>query len=361
MIYANSAATSWPKPPAVQAAIAENLQSSPWCWPDVEERVRREFATLCATTWPQGLRLCSGATAGLSIFMDAFPWRPGDVILTSEVEHHALARPLFSLARHRGVEVECMAYAPGRPIDVVRVRERLRKRPVRAIAVATASNVTGELLPIMALGTLAREHGVMLILDAAQSVGVVPLEIDAVGAHVVAFAGHKGPHGPHGIGGLWLARGLDCERLTRSRLCDGDGMGYCELGGINVAGAAGLAAGLAWLRAGGAARQGAHARQLRSRLWQALSQRDRCQLLGGAQVESTAALSLVIDGLDIGRAGAAFARHGVCLRGGHHCAPMALRALGQPQGSIRMSLGPMSTTADVDGILEAVDAVIAEV
>ena len=188
---------------------------------------------------------------------------------------------------------------------------------------------------------VCREVGAGLLLDAAQSCAVLPeLGLDA---DIVAFAGHKGPQGPQGIGGLWVAPGIGFEPPD-----------YCDVGGVNLAGACGVAAGLEWLAERGAD-PFAVARAARAALRDALVRHPGCRVLGGGG-EHTAALSFRLDTLPLAEAASHFQRHGIWIRAGRHCAGRALAALGSPEGSIRISFGPEASAADADAVMAAVEA-----
>ena len=312
---------------------------------------------------PERFLFTPGCTAALALAIGDLPWQPGDEVVTSALEHHALTRPVDALVRHRGVRHSVAPYSEGTPIDLDFVRARLEGGRVRVVATTAASNVTGELLPIHELAELAHRYGALYLMDAAQTVGVVPLSVADSGADILAFAGHKGPLGPQGIGGFWASSKVAfespaavCEiaEARRSAACS-PFPSYCDTGGLNVAGAVGLAAGLRWLR-DAAVEPGLHARGLSARLEPALRERTGCRVYGAAGTPRTAALSLRIDALPLERCESFFAERGVWVRAGHHCAPMAVDAIGAGEGTLRISFGPFSAEDDVEVILDAIDS-----
>lgn len=362
MIYANHAGTSWPKPPgvaeAVQAALVDDPRANAARYRDAHAAIARFFGI----DTPDRLLLTSSCTAALDLAIGDLPWQPGDIVVTSDLEHHALARPVQQLAWHRGVAHVRAPYAPGRPIDLDAVAETLRRGGVRLIAVTGASNITGEVLPIAELAALAHAHGALLLLDAAQLAGIAPVAVGELGVDVLVFAGHKGMLGPLGIGGFWAAPQVRfacptaaCEVGGGAAGAPGPFPGFCDTGSVNLPAAAGLAAALGWL-AQRAEADRERPLALARRLIAACRERRHCRVLGG-DGPRTATVSLLLDGLPLAEAQAHFQRHDVVVRAGQHCAPMALTAVGATEGCVRISFGWNSGDGDVDGVLAAIDAV----
>ncbi len=367
MRYLNHAGTSWPKPSEVIEAVNRALTLRP------DESAAQAFLDARAAVTdllnlpsPERLLFTPSCTAALAVAIGDLPWADGDIVLTSGLEHHALLGPIQRLEQTRGVVHLASPYTPGAPMSLEWLKQRLRKGRVRLVATTHASNVTGEIVPVRAVAELAHAHDALVLLDAAQTAGVVPVDVAALGVDMVTFAGHKGPKGPQGIGGLWAAADVlfaspaaSCEATGN---VEGDGVddackpgampGYCDVGGTNIAGLAGLAAGIrAQL-----ALETAHWRQpilLGAQLRSALKARPGVRVLAGPG-PSTTVVSFLIDGLPLERAEAGFAEHGIVLRAGQHCAPQALNSLGVG-GTIRASFGPFSEEADVKAVLRAVD------
>jgi cysteine sulfinate desulfinase len=186
---------------------------------------------------------------------------------------------------------------------------------------------------------------------------------------LLVFAGHKGPLAPHGIGGLWAASsiefqspaavceigplGTDSNASQSGRPRCASFPGDCDVGSANLAAAGGLAAALNWRRAR-ADDLYRDARLRAARLREALRQQPGCRVFGGERVPHTAALSFLIDDLPLPAAEAFFAERGITLRAGQHCAPLALQAIGAPEGTLRVSFGPFNRDSDVDAIVAAV-------
>jgi selenocysteine lyase/cysteine desulfurase len=357
MVYANHAGTSHPKPGVVLEAAAAALASPPDAWASLYDEAHAAVARALGAADHGDLWVTSGCTAALGAAFTAIPFAPGDRVLTSGLEHHALMRWPQALAMSAGVSFATSPYAPERPLDLGWLERELGRGGVRLVALSMASNVTGEVLPVAEAARLARAHGALTLVDAAQAAGVLDLDVATLGADVLTFAGHKGPQGPQGVGGLWLAPGL--ELLVPAAACDagagacGASLSFCDLGSVNVAGLAGLAAGFGYL--GGFASSTAERQRARtSQLVEAVRSHPRLRLLGGegaARVPTVAAAHA-----DPAAAERALRAAGVVARGGFHCAPFAHEALGcADTGSLRLSLGPGTTDEDVAQIVRALE------
>lgn len=365
--YLNNAGTSWPKPPEVLAAATRVLGLSPAEATEIFDAAHARTCAFMGITTPERFLFTPGCTAALGVVFADLPWQEGDIIVTSSLEHHALARPVSQLVSSRGVVHRAVGYRRGVPIDLDEVESILVGGRVRLVAVTGASNVTGEVLPIRALADLAHGHGAMLLLDAAQTLGVSEVNVEALGADIVVFAGHKGPLGPVGVGGLWAAPGVGfespwatCEIATvgGARAACSTFPQFCDVGSANMAAIAGLHTGLGWIEAQGREHVYAHGPGLAARLRGELARHfgDEVRLFGepGTGMH-TATLSMSLRSLPLAQCEEYFAARDLVVRAGQHCAPMALEAIGAPRGTLRLSFGPFSETEDVDRVLSAID------
>jgi selenocysteine lyase/cysteine desulfurase len=365
-IYANNAGTTWPKAPGVVEAASAALAAPPEASRHTLQAAHDEVCLALGIEQTERLLLTGSCTSALAMLLADLPLEAGDVVLTSALEHHALVRPIQQLVLSRGVVHEVSPYTPSAPFDLEFARRVLRSGRVRLIALSCASNVTGELLPVAEIGELARGHGVPLLLDAAQTMGIVPIDVRTLPVDMLVFAGHKGPLAPHGIGGLWAAPHIELQ--SPAAVCEIGATGAeaaagrprctsfpsgCDVGSINLAAAAGLATALRWRRAQPAdPYRDACARA--ARLRRALREQPGCRVFGGSETPHTAAVSFLMERLPLARAEAHFAERGITLRAGQHCAPFALQAIGAPEGTLRASFGPFNRDGDVDAIVAAV-------
>lgn len=362
MTYLNHAGTSWPKPTSVRAAVDEALGSEPGTWPLRLARAQERVAAFIGLADASRLLFTPGCTSALAVAIADLPWEPGDRIVTSSLEHHALARPARKLER-RGVEWIQVPRAPEGPFCLESLGRILGEGRVRLVATTAASNVTGELLPTRAIGALAHAAGALQLVDAAQLAGWLPLEVDASGADLVAFAGHKALHGPWGVGALIVAAHVTTDTpgavcalpaAGSAPACD-DKPGYCDVGSVDHAAVAGLAAALDWLELPENASRLARARERARVVEGALRE------LPGARVVARADFSakLPFVAFDSPRAAsselaAELAKRGVVVGSGLQCAPAAHTALGTaPGGVVRLSFGPTNTEGDVEHVVRA--------
>lgn len=379
VLYLDSAATSWPKPPGVAEAMTEFLagvganpgRSGHRRAVEAARRVfdaREAIAELVGASDPLRVVFGANATEALNLALLGL-LRPGDRVVCSSMEHNAVMRPLRALAQ-QGVGVDVVACSPTGELDVAAVEAALSSR-TRLIVLTHASNVTGTMLPVAAVGRLARERGLLFCVDAAQTAGAVPIDLDADGIDLLAFTGHKGLLGPMGTGGLVLGERVDPATLpplkrggTGSRSSEELQPDFLpdkyEAGTPNAVGLAGLAAAVRWLLDRGVADVRRHEIALTRRLLTGLGGIAGVAVHGPAAAErQTATVSFTLAGHDPAEVGLLLEEeHDVLCRVGLHCAPAAHRTLGTfPGGTIRFGLGVFTTDEEVDGAVAAVRAI----
>lgn len=371
MIYLDHAATSWPKPPAVEAAMVAALREAgnpgrgghrlAMRAADLLYEARETVATLFAVSDP--LRLCftSGATAALNMAIKGM-LRPGDHAVCSAMEHNAVWRPLQALAAH-GVELS-IAAADGDGMVTPQAIAACLRPHTRLIVLTHASNVNGALNDVAAVGRLARAHGIAFLVDAAQTAGMRPIDVEAMQIDMLAFPGHKGLLGPPGIGGLYVGPGIALRPLidggtgsaSESPTMPDELPDRLESGTMNLPGIAGLKAGVAQVLARGTAGIAQNESALTARLLAGLAKIENVTVFGppptGARI---GVVSFVIAERDVETMADAYARDfDIACRAGLQCAPLAHRAQGTLRsGTIRFSLGSDTSEADIDAALAA--------
>ncbi len=346
MIHLNHAGTSWPKPACVRDAVAETL-AAPELSDEGFDRHHESVARAFGVGDTERLLLTPGATQALAVAVADHPWQRGDRIVLSGLEHHALQRPAQQL-RSRGVETIVVPPTATEPIDVTRLREVLSAGRVRMVATTAACNVTGEQLPIEAIARLAHEYGALHLVDGAQTAGWIDVDFDASPFDLFAFAGHKGPQAPWGIGGLLRAPHVRFESPWAGATKQAPGP--CDVGSVDRAALAGLAAGLEWLAEPERADRLAKARALASTLRAVATEGPDVTLHGAARAElAMPTVALTSNRLEPNELARRLAARDVTASGGLHCAPLAHQSLGTwPDGALRLSFGPASTTDDAD-------------
>jgi len=354
VIYLNQAGTSWPKPAPVRAAAAAALAAPPQTWADGIETWHGEVAAALGIEDTASLLITPGATSALHVGVSDHPWQAGDRIVISGLEHHALHRPVQLLGRH-GVEVVVIPRTHAEPAALEALEAELRRGRVRMVAVTAACNVTGELLPVDEIVRLARAHGALSLIDAAQVAGWLPLPTGPDGADLIVFAGHKGPHGPTGTGGLYVAPNVAtaspravCEMSDADTPPCSPRPGYCDVGSVDRAALAGLAAGLRWVQAPERARRLSRARKQAEELASALLENPTVTLHGPRSPEARMpTLALTFSDRSPGAVATALLARGAFASAGEQCAPLAHQTLGtSPNGVLRLSFGPANGEGD---------------
>lgn len=377
-IYLDNAATSWPKPEAVYAAVDRyqrelGAPAGRGVYSEALE-VERRLAALRAAL----ARLIGAADARQIIFtpnctgalnLGIHGWlRPGDRVVTTVVEHNSVLRPLGQLEDDGAIEVERVGCDALGLVDPAAIARACGKSRTHLVIVSHASNVTGAIQPVAAIAEVAHRHDAAVLVDAAQTAGHLPIDVNAMGADLLASAGHKGLLGPLGTGFLYIRPEL--ERVVRSLVQGGTGTASFqdrqpeslpdkyESGNLNVPGLIGLLAGVEYVVSQGVDAIATHTRELYGRLRAGLVDAPGVQLFGPASAEqNVGVLSIALDDFDPQEAAALLdAAHRIQVRPGLHCAPLMHRALGtlKTGGTLRLSMGALNTAEDIDVAVDAV-------
>ena len=379
MIYLDNAAGSYPKPRQVSATLARALEeyganpgrggyalvrkTEAMC-----EEVRHQLARLIGADDAQRIVFTAGATASLNMAVWGLLQGGGHAICSS-MEHNVLFRPLAVLADAGRISLSVVDADAWGYVQAADIAAALRPS-TRLIALSHASNVCGSVQPIAEVGQIARQADVPFLVDAAQSAGLLPLDVQDMGISLLALAGHKALYGPAGIGALYVAEGLELTPLI-----SGGGAASelrhqpeyypqrLEAGSINTSGIAAWGEALHVVEKIGVEQLYRHASMLVARLAAQL----RClpgvhlHLRADEQRPRVPVLSATIDGITANQAAEALDRRGICVRAGYQCAPLAHRTLGSyEEGSLRFSPGWYNTAVDIDFTAQAVAELIAE-
>lgn len=375
-VYLDNGATSYPKAPGVGEAMANyitnigcNIARGGYQQAyDAAGRVleiREKLNSLVNGPGSRNVVFTPGATAGLNMLLKGL-LRPGDKVLTSPMEHNAVLRPLEQLKK-RGVTVELLPCTERGELVLDGLTEKLTP-DVRAVILCHGSNVSGTRFPIEQVGPLCRERGIFFLVDAAQTLGVIPVDMAAMAIDGLAFPGHKGLLGPQGIGGLVITDALAGE--LEPLLSGGTGSmsesldmppflpDRLEAGTLNLPGIFGLGAALDYLEGEGEALR-VREHKLAGHLWARLMEleEDGVRVLGSRDPSNRTGV-VSIDFLKADNGEMAFRleqEYGIQTRCGLHCAPLAHQTLGTfPQGAVRFSVGPFTTFEELDYVQDAV-------
>ena len=372
-VYLDNAATSWPKPPGVIAAMQDYLENcggnpgraghgKALASARMTYEARDALTTLFNAPSPDRVVFTKNATEAINLLLFGF-LNPADHVIVSSMEHNAVMRPLREL-ESRGVRLSVIPCDACGRLDPDWVKRAICP-DTRLILIMHASNVTGALLPIAEVAAIAREAGVRFAVDAAQTAGVCPIDMQALGIDFLAFTGHKSLGGPQGTGGLALGVDINLRPLifggtgsaSESEIQPDFLPDKLESGTLNAVGIAGLGAALAALTDFGVANVLAHEQKLIGLFRDGLREIPDLEVYGPSNPrEAVGVLSLNIGDLPCEEVGVRLERDfGILTRTGLHCAPAAHRTIGTfGRGTIRFSVSRFATEDDIRAAVAAV-------
>ena len=372
MIYLDNAATTLQKPPCVTEAVVRALGTLGNSGRGVHGgslaagrtvyHARETLAALFGFDAPERVVFTANSTEALNIAIFGL-FGPGDHAISTDLEHNSVLRPLYRL-REGGMEVDFVPADRMGNIDYADFARLLRPN-TRAVVCTHASNLTGNTLDLARIGAFCREHGLLLVVDASQTAGSLPISMKTCPADVLCFTGHKSLMGPQGTGGLLVRRGVEIRPL----LTGGTGMQTylehqpeeyptrLEAGTLNGHGLAGLSAAAEWIMQIGV--ETIHAREdaLARRFHEGVRSIPGVTVYGDfSQAVRAPIVTLNIGDYDSGEVSDWLAQdYGIATRSGAHCAPRMHRALGtERQGAVRFSFGWFNTQEETDAAVRAV-------
>lgn len=373
MIYLDNAATSFPKPESVYRALdqfARHDLANPG-------RAGHKMALAAERALDDGRHLLNqffhGETPERFIFTlnctDALNMafkgviKEGDHVITTDLEHNSVSRPLRAMELAGRISLTRIKAGGDGTIDVDAIRRSMTPK-TRLIGLTHASNVLGTVQPIGDVGRVARDHDLLFLVDAAQTAGVLPVDVQAQNIDLLAFPGHKCLLGPTGTGALYVGSrakvgawreggtGGDSSSETQPR----EFPYFLEGGTPNVLGVAGLIAGIKYVAEQGIEKIHAHEVELTERLWRRLDEISGFEVFGhrdmSRRVGTISFRSESLPATELG--GILDQAFDIAVRPGLHCAPYIHRSLGTfPDGTVRVSPGPFSTKDDIDQLAKA--------
>ena len=373
-IYLDNASTTFPKPACVPEAmlryitgcgsnIARGGYSAAYSAEEMVFETRERICSLFGGEDSRCVVFTKNVTESLNVLLKGL-LRSGDHVLVSSMEHNAVMRPLTQL-QSRGVSFDRIPCAGDGTLDTSAMAALLRDN-TRAVVMLHASNVCGTVLPAAEVGAFCHAHGLKFILDAAQTAGVLPIDMAAMHIDALAFTGHKGLLGPQGVGGFLLQP--DMAPLVTPLIAGGTGSvsheeqmpsflpDKFEAGTLNLPGIMGLHAALCWLERETIDKVRSHELALTERFLIGAEEIPNLRVIGRKGTEGrVGAVSVLPENVDPAlMADALGQEYGIMVRVGLHCAPNAHKTLGTfPTGTIRFSFGHQNTTRQVDAALLA--------
>jgi len=374
IIYFDNAATSWPKPEATWPAMEQYLRSIGGSPGRSGHRLsvaagrivfdtREGLAELFGVRDSSRIIFTKNATEALNLAICGLLGLD-DHVITSGMEHNSVMRPLQALV-DQGLALSVVPSAVNGELDPRELTKNIRKK-TKAIFLIHASNVTGGIMPIAEVGKIARENGLIFCVDAAQTAGAVPIDVEMMHIDLLAFTGHKSLFGPPGTGGLYIREGLEnaIQPIMRGGTGSRSESEYqpdflpdkYESGTPNTVGLAGLGAGVRFVLAETVEAIRAREHQLTTLFLEGIAEIPGVKMYGPERgVPRIPAVSFVMDGKDPAQLALALdEQFGIMSRPGLHCAPQAHRTIGTyPAGCVRFSFGYFNTE---DQLLKALRA-----
>lgn len=372
MIYFDNAATSFPKPPEVEEAMIQAIHSMGNAGRGAHEATlqaarmiydtREKLAALFHGEDPSRFAFTKNTTEALNIAIRGL-FSPGDHAITTECEHNSVLRPLY-LMEKQGVEVTILHADRYGRIDYEDLEKSLR-RNTRGVVITHASNLTGNVTDLDRVSAFTKKHGLILVVDAAQTAGVWPIDVKNMNIDVLCFPGHKGLLGPQGTGGIYVREGIEIPSFqvggsgvhSYDREHPKEMPTALEAGTLNGHGIAGLNGALCYLEKTGTERIYRKEMKLAAQFVEGVRTIKNVRLYGDLDTDlrvATVALniadydsSLVSDWL--------WEDYEIAVRPGAHCAPLMHKALGtQKQGAVRFSFSHFNTEDEVEQAVKAI-------
>ncbi|MEL3906699.1 MAG: aminotransferase class V-fold PLP-dependent enzyme [Treponema sp.] len=377
MIYFDNSATTLQKPETVAQAVYETIASQHYANPGRAAhttahnalaqlfKTRSALARIFGVQNPLQIALCQNATAALNLVLKSL-FGAGDHLITTALEHNSVLRPLYQLER-QGAEVSIIGFdLQTGVLDYKEMAAQIRDT-TKAIVVSACSNVIGAVCDIETVHNLCAQHGLILIIDASQSAGIIPFNLSEYSNTIVCFTGHKGLYGPQGTGGIAVNGNFDFKPVFSG----GSGIhsfdqehpatmpDVFESGTMNVPSFAGLAAGCAYLEQHGISTIGSYLSRLRTYFIERILTLPHITLYAPEARTAGPVIGINIGTIPSGEVSRLLdEQYGIATRPGAHCAPLVHRAYNtESQGIVRFSFSSFNTKAEIDCAVSALETI----
>ncbi len=372
-LYMDNAATSFPKPESVEKALLDyhrNIGASAGrgAYPRAVaagrllDDTRKLLCRLFNVHKPEQFIFTFNASDALNLAIKGIDWKEGDAAVVSQMEHNSVLRPLHALRERVGIKVIKVKASKEGIVDPIEVARAIVPQ-TKLIAVVHGSNVSGSLQPIADIGDIAHRKGIPFLVDAAQTAGAVPIDVQAMKIDLLAFPGHKALLGPLGTGALYIREGLKLNTFKEGGTGSQSEQDIqpeflpdrYESGSHNALGIAGWKAGLEFIEQQTVEKIRAAEERLTAKFLYGLKDIPGLTVYGPRDAaKQVAVVSMRLNDLAPAELShRLFESGGLMTRSGLHCAPGAHRSIGTyPTGATRFSFGYFNTPADIDQALK---------
>ena len=376
MIYLDNAATTIHKPEGVAQAMVQALSSLGNSGRGAHEATldasriiygtREKLARLFGIKDPMRIAFTCNATESLNIAINGL-FEKGDHVITTMCEHNSVLRPLYRLEEN-GVELSILP-ADSKGVPMYGELEQLIQKNTRAIVITHASNLSGNVTDLGRVSAIAQKYKLLLVVDASQSAGCIPIDVEKMGIDVLCFTGHKGLMGPQGTGGIYVREGLEIRPLkvggsgvhSYDREHPKEMPTALEAGTLNGTGIAGLFSSLDFILDTGVETIHKKEMKLAKRFFDGIKDLPEVTVYGDWQnSERTAIVSVNLGTEESGQVSDwLWEDYGIAVRAGAHCAPLMHKALGtEKQGAVRFSFSYFNTEEEVDAAIQALKEIL---
>lgn len=372
MIYMDNAATTMHKPQEVIDAVVNAMNSMGNAGRGASEAAlsasrviydtRDRLAELFGAEDARRIAFTSNSTESLNIAIKG-SLNPGDHVITTVLEHNSVLRPLYEMEKN-GVELSIIRCDEKGMPDISQMEASIKEN-TKMIICTNGSNLTGNYVDVSVIGKMAHTHGLMFVVDASQTAGVFPINVQEMNIDILCFTGHKGLLGPQGTGGMYVRKGVHVRPLlsggtgvqTYSKTQPEEMPTALEAGTLNGHGIAGLDAAIGYLEETGIDTIRAKEQALMKRFYEGIKEIPGVKIYGDfSSMDRCAVVSLNIRDYDSGEVSdALLTDYGISTRSGGHCAPLMHEALGTvEQGAVRFSFSHYNTEEEVDTAIRAI-------
>ena len=372
MIYLDNAATTMHKPQEVIEAVAAAMGSMGNAGRGVNDAslsasriiydTREKICRMVGGTDPRQVVFTCNSTESLNIALRGL-LEPGDHVITTMLEHNSVLRPLYDLET-RGTSLTIVKSDEKGNFDLEDIKKAVRPE-TKVIVCTNGSNLTGNYVDLKPIGEFARKKGILFVVDASQTAGVFPIDVEEMKIDVLCFTGHKGLLGPQGTGGMYVREGVKVRSLkaggtgvqTYSKTQPAQMPTALEAGTLNGHGIAGLNAALGYIEKYGMDKIRAREQELMWRFYEGVKDIENVTVYGDFETKNRCAIvTLNIGDYDSSEVSdELLTEYGISTRSGGHCAPLMHEALGTvEQGAVRFSFSHFNTDEEVDAAVEAV-------